>query len=147
MCLSDLKFVPYIRSRSLPIAITTNYTELLPRNHLRVGLFVPSVNNMIGRMSPLVAPVNTAQGFSFSNDQEIHDGRHIRWEEWGDLVQANWFFTLSIATTVTIFESLVPSDVMEEIRKLRLTPDFQKIPEVNPSPLHGSAHSASVLDI
>lgn len=124
MCLGDIRFLPLIRSRAFNVDVTTAYTELVPRNQVRVGLFIPSVNNNVGRANPIVAPGDSLQGFAFSNDAEVGPGLIVTWKDWGDLVQHSWFLTLTTATTIVVFEAVVPAEVMQEIRRMGLHSEF-----------------------
>lgn len=118
MCLGDIRFLPFIRSRIVSIDVTTTFTELLPVNTVRVGLFVPSIDFVVGRMAPFAAPSQITEGYIFSNDSQLPSIGSLTWKDWGDIIQANWFFRSASAQTINVIESVVPAEIMQKIRKL-----------------------------
>lgn len=120
MCLGDLRFQPFVRARLFRPLSQIVWARFLPRNENRVGFeicpgseaifYIPSDSD--------ATPLETERTTWRSQTDNRTDNTWL-WMWHGDIVQRTWWSSCFNANvSFTCIEYTVPSEIMQEIRRM-----------------------------
>lgn len=118
MCLGDARLAVFIRTARHRISYGPSWTEMLPRRETRVGFTVASITETCVILPDQVDEA-ILQGYLNNTGQDWN--RTFLFKDFGDFVQLPWYVSGSNPSqSMTIFEFLVPADVMQRLRAMRI---------------------------